>query len=198
MALRTDDQRIHLLRTDGEGHFSPATSQADWSSYNGQLNGNRYTTLTQITPANVARMAPRWIFTMPNVSRLQTTPVVVNGVMYVTSGNECYALDAGTGRELWHFQRPRTRGLVGNAAGGFNRGVATAGSRVFMVTDNAHLLALDRNTGAVLWDTEMADWRQNYNATSAPLVVGNMVVSGTAGGEQGVRGFLAAFDQGTG
>jgi alcohol dehydrogenase (cytochrome c) len=198
LVLRTDDQLIHLLRTDGEGHYRAATSQADWSTYNGQANGNRYTTLTQITPANVAKMAPRWIFTMPNVSRLETTPVVVDGVMYATSGNECYALDAGTGRELWHFQRPRTRGLVGNAAGGFNRGAALAGDRVFMVTDNAHLLALNRNTGAIVWETEMADWRQNYNATSAPLVVGNMVISGTAGGEQGVRGFLAAFDQASG
>jgi len=198
MALQTDDHVIHLLRTDGDGRYRAATSQADWSTYNGQENGNRYTALTQITPANVAKMAPRWIFTMPNVSRLETTPVVVDGVMYVTSANECYALDAGTGRELWHFQRPKTRGLVGNAAAGFNRGVAVAGSRVFMVTDNAHLLALNRNTGAIVWEAEMADWHRNYNATSAPLVVGNMVLSGTAGGEQGVRGFLAAFDQATG
>ena len=126
------------------------------------------------------------------------TPVVVDGVMYVTSANECYALDAGNGREIWRFQQPRTKGLVGNAAGGINRGVAVAGERVFMVTDHAHLLALNRFTGELLWDTEMADWRQNYNATSAPLIVGDFVVAGTAGGEQGVRGFLAAYDQTTG
>jgi alcohol dehydrogenase (cytochrome c) len=135
---------------------------------------------------------------MPGVARLETTPVVVEGIMYATSANECYALDAGSGRELWHFQRPRTRGLVGNAAGGFNRGVAQAGDRLFMVTDNAHILALNRFTGEVVWETEMADWHQNYNATSAPLTVGNLVISGTAGGEQGVRGFLAAFDQASG
>lgn len=198
MALRTDDSHIRLLRTAGEGRYRPATNEAEWPTYNGQVHGNRYTTLSQITPANVARLAPRWIFTLQNVNLLETTPVVADGFLYATSGNECYALDAGTGRELWHFQRPRTRGLTGNAAGGFNRGVAVSGSRVFMVTDNAHLLALNRNTGAILWETEMADWRQNYNATSAPLVIGNLVVSGTAGGEQGVRGFLAAFDQATG
>ena len=118
--------------------------------------------------------------------------------MYVTSANECYALDAGNGREIWRFQQPRTKGLVGNAAGGINRGVAVSGERVFMVTDHAHLLALNRFTGELLWDTEMADWRQNYNATSAPLIVGDLVVAGTAGGEQGVRGFLAAYDQTTG
>jgi alcohol dehydrogenase (cytochrome c) len=198
LALRTDDQRIHLFRTGSGGRYRAVTSQTDWSTYNGQVGGNRYSTLTQITPANVAGLAPRWVFTMPNVPRLETTPVVVDGIMYVTSANECYALDAGDGRELWHFQRPRTKGLVGNAAGGFNRGVAQAGDRLFMATDNAHLLSLSRFTGAVLWETEMADWRQNYNVTSAPLVVGDLVISGTAGGEQGVRGFLAAFDQATG
>ena len=143
-------------------------------------------------------MVPKWIFSLPNTSPLQVTPVVVDGVMYVTSANQCYALDAGTGRRDLALPRPRTRGLIGNAAGGINRGVAVAGDRVFMVTDHAHIIALNRATGALLWETEMADWRQNYNATGAPLVVGNLVVSGTSGGDEGVRGFLAAFDQATG
>ena len=92
--------------------------------------------------------------------------------MYVTSGNEMYALDAGSGRQIWHYQRARTKGQIGNAGGGINRGAAVAGDRVFMATDNAHLIALDRMTGALLWDIEMADWRQNYGATGAPLTVG--------------------------
>ena len=146
----------------------------------------------------MSRTVPRWIFSLPNTSRLQATPVVVNGVMYVTSANECYALDAGAGRQIWHYQRPRTKGLVGNAAGGINRGVAVAGDRVFMVTDHAHLIALNRFTGALLWEIEMADWHQNYNATGAPLAVGRLVVTGTSGGDEGVRGFIAAFDQVTG
>ena len=87
---------------------------------------------------------------------------------------------------------------MGNAAGGFNRGVAHAGDRVFMVTDNAHALALNRFTGKVDWETEMADWHLNYNATSAPLAVGNLIISGTAGGEQGARGFIAAYNQADG
>ena len=74
-------------------------------------------------------LAPKWIFSLPNTSHLQVTPIVSDGVMYVTSANECYALDAGIGREIWHYQRPRTKGLVGNAAGGINRGVAVAGDR---------------------------------------------------------------------
>jgi alcohol dehydrogenase (cytochrome c) len=118
--------------------------------------------------------------------------------MYVTSANECWALDAGAGREIWHFERPRTKGLVGNAAQGFNRGVAWLGDRVFMVTDNAHLLALNRYTGELEWETQMADWHQNYNASSAPLIADNLVISGTAGGEQGARGFIAAWDPATG
>jgi alcohol dehydrogenase (cytochrome c) len=197
MQLLGDDRRLHLLRKDGE-RYRAVTSQADWPSYNGQTSGSRYSPLTQITARNAARAVPKWIFSVPGASRLQVTPVVVDGVMYVTLANECYALDAGAGREIWHYQRPRTKGLVGNAAGGINRGAAVAGDRVFMVTDHAHIIALNRFTGALLWETEMADWHQNYNATGAPLPVGNLVMAGTSGGDEGVRGFVAAFDQATG
>jgi len=197
LQLLGDDRKIHLLRKSGD-RYRAVTSQADWPSYNGQTTGSRYSTLAQITRGNVSRMVPKWIFSLQNTSHLQVTPVVVNGVMYVTAANECYALDAGTGREIWHYRRPRTKGLVGNAAGGINRGVAIAGDRVFMVTDHAHVIALNRFTGALQWETEMADWRQNYNATGAPLVVGNLVVTGTSGGDEGVRGFVAAYDQATG
>jgi alcohol dehydrogenase (cytochrome c) len=174
------------------------TSQADWPTYHGQLSGNRYSALTKIDKSNVARLAPRWIFPVPNSARLEVTPVVVDGVMYVTAANACYALDAGSGREIWQYSRQRTRGVIGDAGGGINRGVAVAGRRLFMVTDHAHIIALDRFTGALLWETEMADYRQNYGATSAPLAVGNLVIVGPSGGDEGVRGFLAAFDQATG
>jgi alcohol dehydrogenase (cytochrome c) len=197
LQLLGDDRKIRLLRKSGD-RYRTVTSQSDWPSYNGQTNGSRYSRLSQITKANVGRMTPKWMFSLPNTPPLQVTPVVVEGVMYVTSANQCYALDAGSGRQIWQYQRPRTKGLVGNAAGGVNRGVGVAGDRVFMVTDHAHLIALNRFTGALLWETEMADWRQNYNATGAPLPIGNLVVTGTSGGDEGVRGFLAAFDQTTG
>ena len=197
--LRTNENRIVLLRSAKDGGYREVTSQTDWPSYHGDDSGNRYTKLDQINKGNVDRLAVRWFFNMPGVSsNMETTPVVAGGIMYVTAANECWALNAGSGKVLWHFQRARTRGLIGNASQGFNRGVAWAGDRVFMVTDHAHLLALNRFTGALLWETEMANWRENYNATSAPLVVGNLVISGTAGGEQGARGFVAAFDQQTG
>ena len=197
LQLLGDDRKLHLLRKDGN-RYRAVTSQADWPSYNGHTRGYRYSTLTQISKANVNRLMPKWIFSVPNTAPLQVTPVVVEGVMYITSANQCYALDAGSGREIWRYSRPRTKGLIGNAAGGINRGVGVAGDRVFMVTDHAHIIALNRMTGALLWETEMADWRQNYNATVAPLPVGNLVIAGSSGGDEGVRGFLAAYDQATG
>ena len=170
----------------------------DWPTYHGQLGGNRYSTLVRITPRNVGQLAPRWIFPIPNARHLEVTPVVVDGVMYVTNVNAAWALDAATGREIWHYERPRSKGLSGDAAGGINRGVALLGDRVFMVTDNAHLIALDRLTGALLWDTQMADSGENYGATSAPLVVKDQVISGTSGGDEGIRGFVAAYSAATG
>jgi alcohol dehydrogenase (cytochrome c) len=195
LELQTADKAIHLLRRSGES-FREVTSETNWETYNGDLSGNRFTKLTQIDKSNVSRLAVRWMFTMPDVSSLETTPVVRGGIMYVTSANECYALDAGNGRTLWHFQRPKRKELFGGV--GINRGAAVAGDRLFMVSDDAHILGLNRLTGTVEWDTEMADWRENYFATSAPLVVNNLVISGTAGGENGARGFVAAFDQTTG
>jgi len=197
LQLRTPDLHLHLLRPEGSA-FREVTSQADWTTYNGDLSGNRYSQLEQIGKRNLAHLAPKWIFPLEGAARAETTPVVVEGIMYVTSANECWALDAGAGREIWHFQRPKTKGLIGNAAQGFNRGVAWLGDRVFMVTDNAHLLALNRFTGDLVWETEMADWHLNYNASSAPLIAANLVISGTAGGEQGARGFIAAWNPETG
>ncbi|HXB75580.1 MAG TPA: PQQ-binding-like beta-propeller repeat protein [Candidatus Acidoferrales bacterium] len=194
LQLRTDDKRIHLLRRVGD-RYREVTSSIDWPGYNGDPGGNRYTTLSQIAKSNVARLTPKWMFSLSNASRLQVTPVVTSGLMYVSVANECYALDAGSGREVWHYRRPVTRGT---GAGGTNRGVATAGDRVFMETDNAHMIALNRFTGELVWDTELADSRQSYFATSAPLAVGNLIIGGTGGGEHGTRGFLAALDQATG
>jgi alcohol dehydrogenase (cytochrome c) len=195
--LADSDHRIHLLRKQGAA-YREVTSQTDWPTYHGQVSGNRYSTLDQIKASNVARLAPKWIFPLVNTSPLEATPIVVEGVLYMTSANECYALDAGSGRQIWHYQRKKTRGLVGNAAGGINRGAAVAGDRLFMPTDNAHILALNRFTGKLLWETEMADWHLNYNATGAPLAIGNLVISGVAGGDEGARGFVAAFDQASG
>src|SRR5215469_9449521 len=155
LQLRTNDNRVHLLRPSGD-RFRSVTSETDWPTYHGNVSANRYSKLDQINKSNVERLAPKWVFGVPNASRLEGTPIVVGGLMYVTVANECWALDAGTGREIWHFQRPRTRELVGNAAGGINRGVSISADRLFMVTDHAHIIALNRHSGALLWETGLA------------------------------------------
>ena len=114
LQLRSSDGRVHLYRRTGE-RWREVTSETSWPTYNGDPGGNRYTTLTQINKATVGRLAPSWIFTVPTSNRLQLTPVVVDGIMYVTAPNECYALDAGSGRQIWRFQRPRTPGLLADA-----------------------------------------------------------------------------------
>jgi alcohol dehydrogenase (cytochrome c) len=197
LQLRTADDRIRLFRKAGD-RYREVTSSADWPTYHGDYRGNRYSRLAGIDKGNVRGLVLKWLFSVPGAPRLQVTPVVVDGVMYVTAPNECYALDAGNGRRLWQYRRPRTPGLVGDASAGINRGVAVSGHRLFMVTDHAHLIALDRFTGQLLWETTMADWRENYGATSAPLAVEGLVISGTSGGDEGARGFFAAFDEKTG
>ncbi len=175
--------------------------EGTWSSYNGSIGGNRFSSLKEINTGNIAQLAPRWMWTMPGTRRpLEDTPQVIDGIMYVTGSNECFALDARNGRQIWHYSRPRTKDLVptGDAVTGINRGVAILGDRVFMVTDNAHLIALHRLTGQLVWDIEMADHRLNYGATQAPLAVGDLIVSGISGGDEGVRGFLSAYKASTG
>jgi alcohol dehydrogenase (cytochrome c) len=175
-----------------------APSRENWPSYNGDYTGRRYTALEQITPENVKQLRAEWVFHARNSDSLEVTPVVVSGVMFLTAANDAYALDAQTGRTIWHAQRPISEGLIDDAAGHLNRGVGVWGSRVYMNTDNAHLLCLDARSGHLLWDVAYADWNKNYGATSAPLVVNGKVLVGTSGGDDGVRGFLAAYDAITG
>jgi alcohol dehydrogenase (cytochrome c) len=202
LQLRTDDNQIHLLRRV-DGKFREVTSETDWPNYNGDPRANRYTTMTQITKANVNRLAPRWVFAFPSAgrgaappTRLEVTPVVVGGLMYVSNVNECIALDAGSGRQVWRFTRQGTSGALRDA--GVNRGVAVAGDKVFLETDNAHILAINRFTGQQVWDSVIADSAQNYFATSAPLTAGDQVVTGVSGGEHGANGMVVAFNQATG
>jgi alcohol dehydrogenase (cytochrome c) len=171
---------------------------ANWISYNGDYSGRRYSSLHQINPANVAQLRAEWVFHAQNSNRLEVTPVVVNGLMLVTAANEATALDARTGRMVWHHSRPNTEGLIDDASSHHNRGVAVWHDRVYMETDNAHLLCLDVRSGNLMWDVAYADWNKNYGATSAPLVVKDKVLVGTSGGDDGVRGFIAAFDAMTG
>jgi PQQ-dependent dehydrogenase (methanol/ethanol family) len=118
--------------------------------------------------------------------------------MYVTGPNQAFALDARSGHQIWHYSRPRTPGIVSDASLGTNRGVAILGDKVFMVTDNAHLIALHRVTGRLLWEVVMPDEAQHYGSTVAPLIVKDMVIAGVSGGDWGIRGFLAAYKASSG
>ena len=171
---------------------------ANWTSYNGDYTGRRYSALKEIDTANVSQLRAAWLFHPGNSERMEATPVVVRGIMYVTSANDAFALDARTGRVLWHHERPVSSGLLDDAAGHKNRGVAVWQNSVYMETDDAHLLCLDARSGGLQWDVAYADKAKHYGATSAPLVVKGAVIVGTSGGDSGVRGFVAAYDALTG
>ncbi len=170
----------------------------NWPSYNGDYTGQRHSSLDQINVKNAASLRAQWVFHAPNSDALEVTPVVLDGLMFVTSANDAYALDAQTGRVIWHHSRAITEGLIDDASQHHNRGVAVWGSSVFMETDNAHLLCLDARSGHLRWDVAYTDGNRNYGATSAPLVVNGKVIVGTSGGDDGVRGFVSAFDAETG
>ena len=138
----------------------------DWLTYNGKVSGNRYSELTQINATNLSRLGVKWTFSIPLWSQflpdtpyfrenmqyfgLEVVPIVADGIMYVTGPNQAFALDARTGHQIWHYARLRTSGLFSDPSLGSNRGVAILGDKVFMVTDNAHLIALNRITGRLL------------------------------------------------
>jgi PQQ-dependent dehydrogenase (methanol/ethanol family) len=175
-------------------------SKGNWPGYNGTSDGNRNSPLEQIDLKNVSRLQLQWTYSI-NFFGLETTPVVVDGVMYVTGNNQVYALSGRTGREIWRYERPRSEGatISGDAAIGVNRGVAVLGNRVFYLTDNAHLIALDRLTGALLWDVDTPEGAAGqFGGTAAPLVVGDLVVTGVSGGDNGIRGFVAGYKATTG
>jgi PQQ-dependent dehydrogenase (methanol/ethanol family) len=171
----------------------------DWPTYHGSMTGNRHSAIDQINTQNVERLKLEWSYSIPYFG-LEMTPIVIDGVMYVTGPNQIYALDGRSGREIWRYSRPRTQGgtIAGDAAKGVNRGAAVLGDRVFFITDDAHLLCLNRLSGALLWDVFMPEQPQHYGGTTAPMVVGDLVIGGVAGADEGIRGFIAAYKATTG
>jgi PQQ-dependent dehydrogenase (methanol/ethanol family) len=171
----------------------------EWPTYYGSMSGNRYSALDQINTRNVSKLHLQWTYSLPYFG-LEMTPIVIDGVMYVSAPNRVCALDPRTGHEFWCYARPRTPAgtIAGDAAKGANRGVAALGDRVFFITDNAHLICLHRLTGALLWDVLMPEEPQHYGGTSAPLVVGDLVIAGVAGADEGIRGFVSAYKATTG
>lgn len=171
----------------------------NWTTYSGNLEAHRFSPLNQITTANVSKLKPAWVYQIGERGRFETTAIAVDGILYITEPPTVVtALDGRTGRPLWTYRRVLPKDLQTIGFGRVNRGVAVIGDTVFVGTLDAHMVALDAKTGAVRWDTEVADYKLGYCITGAPLAVKGLVLTGTAGGEAGIRGFVDAYDAKTG
>ena len=174
----------------------------NWLTYYGAYDGQRYSPLDQINTENVGRLKATWVFQCGAVGlqagattyAFEAAPIVVDGVMYITGWDGwCWALNAVTGQELWRY-RHAIPFDVSLCCGNVNRGVAVAHGKVFYVSQNAHLIALDAANGKCVWDKVYGDVRAGESATVAPLIIKDKVIVGSSGGEFGVRGHLDAFD----
>jgi alcohol dehydrogenase (cytochrome c) len=170
----------------------------NWLTYSGAYNSNRYSALDQVTPANAKNLELKWVFQARSLEKFETTPLVIDGIMYFTEApNHVYAIDAKTGKQFWDYEyHPLKDARV--CCGSVNRGLAVLGDSLFMGAIDGHLLALDAKSGRVQWNIEVGDPKLGYSITHAPLVVKDKVLVGVAGGEYGIRGFIAAFDAKTG
>ena len=207
-SLESQDSRQRNADTNQVApSFSPITNERllnsdaepeNWLMYSGNYFSQRYTRLDQINNENAAELEMQWAFQLRALDRAETTPVVVDGVMYVTeSPSNVIALDAKTGSQYWRYNHNLPEDL-NFCCGRNNRGVAVLGDKLYMSTLDAHLVSLDAKTGSVLWDVEVADEATGYSKTAAPLVVGDKIITGIAGGEFGIRGFVDAYDAETG
>src|SRR6202047_2380832 len=181
---------VRLLHADDEPQ--------NWLTYSGSYASQRYSPLHQVDAANVKNLELKWVFQAQSLQKFETTPLVVDGIMYLTqSPNDVVALDAKTGRAFWVYHyapSPAARPCCGIV----NRGVAILGDSLFMATVDAHLVAIDAKNGHPLWNVQLAEAAAGYAMTLAPLVVKDRVIVGVAGGEFGVRGFIAAYEARTG
>jgi alcohol dehydrogenase (cytochrome c) len=165
---------------------------------NGDYNQQRYYPNRQINRSNVAKLRPAWIFQTDVKESMETSPIVVNGIMYVTTSySHVYALNARTGEQLWHYAH-KMGPVTTFCCGPNNRGVAVYGNMVYVATLDSKLVALDAKTGQVGWQTDIADPEQGYSETMAPTAVDGKILVGTNGGEYGIRGFVRAYDAKTG
>jgi alcohol dehydrogenase (cytochrome c) len=189
--------RVHAQITP-ERLAAAANEPQNWLTYSGNYSSTRYSPLSQITPANVKNLKLQWAYQSPVAGNWQTSPIVVDGVMYITQRqNDVVALDAVTGRAFWIYRyTPAQDRIV--CCGANNRGLAILGDTLFMGTLDAQLIAIDRITGKALWKTAVAKTTDGYSITHAPLIIKDKVLVGVGGGEYGIRGFIAAYDAKTG
>jgi len=178
--------------------LNAAKEPQNWLTYSGSVQSQRYTGLTQITPDNAKNLEQQWVFQAHSLEHFEATPLVVDGVMYtVQAPNDIVALDAASGRVYWVYAYvPSPDALP--CCGMINRGLAILGDTLFMGTVDAHLIAVNAKSGRPVWDTKVAEAQSGYALTHAPLVIKDKVIVGSAGGEYGIRGFIAAYDVKTG
>ena len=173
-----------------------------WLTYSGDYTGRRHSPLKQITPENVGRLAAQWTFQAEGMiigRGFESTPLMLDGVLYITGNNNyAWAVDARSGRQLWRYRRVLPPALTYGGSNPSNRGFAASGDLLYMGTLDAHLLALNRDTGALVWDVVVDDYRQGHAILSAPLVVKDKVITGNSGGDLPTRGFIDAYDAKTG
>ena len=175
-----------------------AEEPQNWLTYSGNYSSIRHSELRQIAPGNVNDLQLKWVFQAQSLEKFETTPLVVDGIMYLTEApNTVVAVDAKLGRVFWRYEYNPSNGSR-PCCGRVNRGLAILGETLFMATIDAQLIAIDTVTGQPIWKTTVADADTGYAMTLAPLIVKDKVVVGVAGGEYGIRGFIAAYDADTG
>src|SRR6266540_1157297 len=175
------------------------STPSDWLTYSGNYQSHRYSALTQINRDNVARLKPAWIYQVRRTGIVETSPIVADGVMYITEPpSTVTALDVHTGHPLWTYTPKIPPDVIVIGSPPVNRGVAILNDTVFVGTVHGHLIALDGKSGAVRWDITVDDNRFGYYVTSAPLALDGRIIIGVSGAEAGIRGFLDAYDPKTG
>ncbi|HYI97685.1 MAG TPA: PQQ-dependent dehydrogenase, methanol/ethanol family [Bryobacteraceae bacterium] len=179
-----------LRSADAEPH--------NWLTYNGSYSSTHHSALSEITPANARKLELKWVWQANSLEKLEATPLVVDGVMYLTDPpNDVVAIDARTGRVFWTYRHQLPAGLT-PCCGRVNRGLAILDNTLYMGTLDGRLIALDASTGRKQWDVQVVEYRTGYSLTLAPLAIKDKILIGPAGGEMGIRGFIAAFDAKTG
>ncbi len=197
--LATSGSRSTTPNAPYEHLLHPSQARGAWLTYSGSYDGQRHSELHEITARNVGRLRPQWLFQLATANYdVETTPLVAGGTMFITDpSGTVRALDARTGELLWTYWRPLPDRLP-LCCGTVNRGVAILDSTIYVATLDAHLVAVDAATGALRWDVPVAASAEGYSMTSAPLALRGKIVVGVAGGEYGIRGFIAAYDAATG
>jgi alcohol dehydrogenase (cytochrome c) len=180
------------LAQAGQG-LDPASllkpAKDSWPTYHGDYTGQRHSALTQITPENVKNLGLAWAFQTGRPDQIKASPILVNGVMYVTAPDHLWAIDARTGRQLWHYTNPENKAFhIGH------RGVAVYKELVYLTTPDCYLVALDAKDGTVKWRVQIADAKKGYWSTNAPLIVKNHLLVGVSGDFDNLPGILTSFE----